>query len=135
MRLVKNKNSFYTLLFILYTIAVIILTTYPKLKSPIEFLDSLSPDKIVHFLMYFFFAFTYYKFRQIRNIAVKEIMVELFLLAMIISVFSDIAQIPIPGRQFSWWDITANLLGFLTCMTIIWFYNRKKYAQLNAGRP
>ena len=111
----KNKKRFYTISFIIYSIIIFGVSSYPRLAIPIKLHSSLlEPDKIAHFIQYFIFALLYFKFRQNRGIGEKEILCELFFLGMLIPIFDELHQILIPGRTFEWYDVVADLIGFYT---------------------
>ena len=111
----KNKKQYYTVCFIIYSIIIFGISSYPSLNIPIKLPSSLfQPDKIAHFVQYFIFALLYFKFRLYRNIQEKEILCELFFWGMFIPIFDELHQILIPGRTFEWYDIVADMIGFYT---------------------
>ena len=110
MRKNYSKIAFYVWAVILFT-----LTSIPKLQSPLD--DSLNIDKLAHFIVYMIFAYLFMKmFKQDQYIQKLKL---LSILAVIIPIFDELHQIPIPGRSFSYYDILADFLGFL--MVIIYF--------------
>ncbi|MCF7793137.1 MAG: VanZ family protein [Candidatus Cloacimonetes bacterium] len=108
----------YKILFFAWWAVILVLTSYPKLRSPVD--DSLNFDKLAHCLVYFIYAWLFVKMHG-NNISSKTLK-KLLLLALIIPLFDELHQIPIPGRGFSGWDILADLIGF----AIVIFIFRKK---------
>ena len=49
---------------------------------------------------------------------------KLYLLAVLVPLLDELHQIPIPGREFSVYDIFADFLGFLVIILI--YRSRKK---------
>ena len=114
-----NKIAFYIWAGIVFT-----LTSIPKLQTPIN--DTLSIDKLAHFTVYMIFAYLFMKmFSQDQYIQKLKL---LSVLAVIIPIFDEIHQIPIPGRFFSYYDMLADFLGFLT--VIIYFKIKLKRSNL-----
>jgi len=105
-----NKIAFYVWAVILFT-----LTSIPKLQTPLD--DSLNIDKLAHFSVYMIFAYLFMKMFDIKQYDQKLKL--LSVLAVVIPIFDELHQIPIPGRSFSYYDILADFLGFL--MVIIYF--------------
>ena len=120
-------------IFVFYSLLVLIITVYPRLDVP--YIPShLSFDKFAHTFMYFFFSYIYFRMRsqatneQASNwqdntsrkfLSKKEILLELFFLGNLISVFMEYIQKHIPGRSFCWFDILANLLGFYLFILVL----------------
>ena len=139
------------LIFILYSILLLVLTVYPSIDLP-RVPKALSFDKVAHVGQFFIFAFLYFKVRekmpkfstilkkrypdtnpttksdylgcftplnekiknmsQARYVSAKDIYLELFFWGILLPVFTEALQIPIRGREFCWYDILANQLGF-----------------------
>ncbi|MCK4311354.1 MAG: VanZ family protein [Candidatus Cloacimonetes bacterium] len=110
----------YKILFILWSIVILTLTSIPKLKTPVD--EPFNIDKIAHFVVYIIFAYLFIKMHLKKNL-IKTLKV-LWILAIIVPIFDELHQIPIPGRQFSFWDIIADFLGFLAIL--LFFTYRKK---------
>jgi VanZ family protein len=105
-----KKNRKYTLLFIVWCCLMFGLSSYPKLHVP--FVDpKLSPDKIAHFIEYFIFSIIYVLMRKEKGVERSRLVKELLIIALVIPIFDELHQIPIPGRMFSWWDWLADTLG------------------------
>ena len=125
--MIANKKKFYTILFIGYMALVFTVSSIPNLKSPQFLDDKISADKIAHCIQYFIFAFLYFQLRMHqkpthadKKIYSKFILIEIFFIGCLISYFDELHQIPI-GRQFSWWDMLADLVGFYTFILIVKF--------------
>ncbi|MBC8384420.1 MAG: VanZ family protein [Candidatus Cloacimonetes bacterium] len=103
----------------IWTIIIAVLTSYPKLQSPTS--QIINYDKIAHFMMYFIFSILFMKMHNPSDM--KKTIKKLYFLMMFVPLFDEIHQIPIPGREFSVYDILADLLGFAV---IILFYRMRK---------
>ncbi len=114
----------YRILFILWSAVILALTSFPKLKTPVD--DMISADKIAHFGVYFIFAFLFIKMHLKEHLsgAIKR----LWCLALIVPLFDELHQIPIPGRAFSVWDIFADILGFAA---LIFIYKKMQRTNRN----
>ena len=109
------KNKYNKIAFYIWAGVVFTLTSIPKLQSPLD--DSLNIDKLAHFVVYMIFAYLFMKMFDTKQYIQKLKL--LYILAVIIPIFDELHQIPIPGRSFSYYDILADFLGFLT--VIIYF--------------
>ena len=113
------SSTTYKYFFIIWSVIILILTSFPKLHTPLDELWNF--DKLAHFTMYLIFAFLFILMNINNNL--KKTQHTLILLAIIVPTFDEIHQIPIPGRQFSLLDIIADFLGFATIIVI--FKNKK----------
>lgn len=109
------KNKYYKIAFYIWAGVIFTLTSIPKLQSPLD--DSLNIDKLAHFIVYMIFAYLFMKMFDTKQYIHKLKL--LSVLAIIIPIFDELHQIPIPGRSFSYYDILADFLGFL--IVIIYF--------------
>jgi VanZ family protein len=109
------KKKYYKIAFYIWAGVVFTLTSIPKLHSPIN--DSLNIDKLAHFSVYMILAYLFMKMFDTKQYIQKLKL--LSVLAVFIPIFDELHQIPIPGRSFSYYDILADFLGFLT--VIIFF--------------
>lgn len=109
------KINYYKIAFYIWTGILFTLTSIPKLQSPLD--DSLNIDKLAHFIVYLIFAYLFMKmFNEKQYIQKLKL---LSILAVLVPIFDELHQIPIPGRSFSYFDILADFLGFLA--VIIYF--------------
>jgi len=113
-----NRKLIFRVLFILWTATIITLTSIPKMQSPVG--DIIGSDKVAHFTVYLIFAWLFLKMHG-KDVN-RRILNRLILLAVGIPILDELHQIPIPGRQFSVWDMLADFIGF---SIIILIYNRK----------
>ena len=120
----KIKRKTYSILFIIWTIILFTLTSYPTLHTPLD--KILNIDKLYHFIAYFMFAFL---FAKSQNADLKTIYQRLFLLA-IVPPFDELHQIPIPGRDFSFYDMAADFLGFLAVILLLYFLKKSKKSKI-----
>ena len=109
------KQKYYKITFYIWTVVLFTLTSIPKLHSPVH--DSLNIDKLAHLLVYMIFAYLFMKMSTKEKYSQRLKLLTLF--AVIIPIFDELHQIPIPGRTFSFFDICADFLGFLS--VIIYF--------------
>ncbi|MBN1948326.1 MAG: VanZ family protein [Candidatus Cloacimonetes bacterium] len=107
-------------LFVFWAVILLILTSYPGLKINQEKLFDL--DKLAHFGFYLILGLLFLASRFRREF--KDNLLLLVLLALIVPLLDEMHQIPIPGRDFSWWDILADLLGLYTAMLFALLNNR-----------
>ena len=117
-----KKRKLYRTIFIIWSLILFTLTSYPKLSVPSVHIVSF--DKLAHAFVYLIFAWLFMLMHDQQNLA--RIVKRLMLLAAIIPLADELHQIPIPGRFFSVWDIVADLIGF----SIIILIYRKKAADL-----
>lgn len=118
------RKKYFKIAFYVWVVILFTLTSIPKLQSPLD--DSLNIDKLAHFIVYMIFAYLFMKmFEQDQYIQKLKL---LSILAVIIPIFDELHQIPIPGRSFSYFDILADFLGFLT--VIIYFKIKLKRSKL-----
>lgn len=67
-------------------------------------------DKVVHFIMYFgLMALLTLSFRLEKNFLKKFVTILIF--GIVLAVMTEIIQSYIPGRDASWGDLIANLIG------------------------
>ena len=118
------KKKYYKIAFYIWTGIIFTLTSIPKLQTPIN--DTLSIDKLAHFTVYMIFAFLFMKMFKTKQYTQKLKL--LSILAVLVPIFDELHQIPIPGRFFSYYDILADLLGFLT--VIFYFKIKLKRSKL-----
>ena len=117
-------KKYYKVAFYIWAGVVFTLTSIPKLQTPIN--DTLNIDKLAHFTVYMIFAYLFMKmFTQDQYIQKLKL---LSILAVLVPIFDELHQIPIPGRFFSYYDILADFLGFLT--VIIYFKIKLKRSKL-----
>jgi VanZ family protein len=122
-KILKN-HKMYRILFIFWSILLFTLTSYPKLQPPPTGITNF--DKLAHFTFYFFFALFFVKMHNPATL--KLTLNKTLILALIVPLFDELHQIPIPGRNFSGWDIAADLLGFCLVLIIFRFRLKKKPA-------
>ena len=123
----KTKYSFFPIVFFLYMALVFALAFYPRLAVP-QVPEGISADKIAHFLQYFIFSYLFFKMRVTQKVRRREIYIELFLIGILVSVFTEEIQGLIPGRAKCWLDTLANLLGFYSFILCSTFIHRKRKA-------
>ncbi len=110
---ISFSRKTYRYLFSIWCGVILVLTSIPDITTPEDKL--INYDKIFHYVAYLLFAFLFVKIHEESHIAGKLKL--LLLLAIFVPVFDEVHQIPIPGRSFSWADIVADIMGFLTVYT------------------
>jgi VanZ family protein len=113
---IKNKLFSYRNLFIFWSIIICFVLYYPQLPGLEEEIFGL--DKFVHFFLFFIFAVLFFNLGTDKKKQYKN----LIFLSILVPITSEIIQIPIPGREFSIYDIVANFLGFLSAL--VFFYKK-----------
>ena len=116
----SNRNIF-IILFILWCCVILTLTSIPKLQSPTGRIIGF--DKIAHFGIYLVFSFLFMKMFTKKEL--PKTIKKLYLLAVLVPLLDELHQIPIPGREFSVYDIFADFLGFLVIILIYRFRKKK----------
>jgi VanZ family protein len=89
---------------VLYIVAVILATTLPVPKT-----DITRYDKVIHFAMFFILTLLLLtlSFPKYKKFFVGFIAVDL-------AAITEIVQIAIPYRSFSWFDIIADIIGIVS---------------------
>jgi VanZ family protein len=103
-----KKSIWASILTMLWTISVCAVCYYslmPELELPIDFWNA---DKIYHLIAYAWLAFLPMLRFRTRKAA---LLASCFML--ILGIFLEIAQTHVPGRTFSFLDMTVNGLGVL----------------------
>lgn len=118
----NRKLIIYRYLFVMWSITLFTLTSIPKLSTPST--GILEIDKIAHFVVYLIFAFLLVK---ILNKDKRSLLRILIVAALIIPLIDELHQIPIPGREFSIYDIIADMAGFAV---IIFFVRAKRLSPI-----
>jgi VanZ family protein len=113
-----KKRKLFRTIFIIWSLILFTLTSYPKLSVPSVHIVSF--DKLAHAFVYLIFAWLFMLMHDQLNLT--RVVKRLMLLAAIIPLTDELHQIPIPGRFFSIWDIVADLIGF---SIIILIYRKK----------
>lgn len=112
-----GRRNLYTLLFVLWSLAILVLSVIPSIESPLPGVTFL--DKVAHFGQYLVFSILYFLMRSTQQKKDSLIFKELFILSLIVPVANELIQIPIPGRTFCLLDIVANFFGFLTVLLFL----------------
>lgn len=120
----RISKKTYKYLFIIWSIILFTLTSYPTLHTPLD--KILNIDKLYHFVAYFIFAFLFYKSQKADP---KVLSRRLTILLVIVPLFDELHQIPIPGREFSFYDIGADILGFSVVLLLLFFKQRTAKAK------
>jgi VanZ family protein len=120
----KINNNVYKYLFIVWTIILFTLTSCPSLHTPSMPIGF--ADKIAHFVFYLIFALLFAQMKKHQSY--EKTLKQLCILALIVPLLDELHQIPIPGRQFSIYDIFADIFG----MSIVIGYYYIKSLRSNA---
>jgi VanZ family protein len=105
----------YQLPLLLWLTAQLIGTSIPRLHGVAPMLPHF--DKLLHFAAYFGLAFLLARFiASKKEYGEKELQTMLWRVIVVclsIAVFDELHQIPIPGREFSFFDLLADTLGIV----------------------
>jgi len=111
----KNKKfKIYRVLFIAWSIILFTLTSIPKLSAPST--GILGIDKLAHFGVYMVFAYLLVKSLNREQGSLIKILI---VAALLIPLADELHQIPIPGREFSVYDIFADMAGFAIIILLV----------------
>ena len=81
-------------------------------KVPFPFIDKLSMDKIYHIIEYAILGYLILRvMEQGMRMYGGWMIILCILIGSIYGLSDEIHQILVPGRYFSWWDMTANIAG------------------------
>ena len=81
-------------------------------KVPVPFIDKLSVDKIYHIIEYAILGYLILRvMEQGMRMYGGWMIVLCILVGSIYGLSDEIHQLFVPGRYFSWWDMTANIAG------------------------
>jgi len=110
------------IIFVIWSLIIFTLTSYPKLTTGAP--DIVGIDKVAHFVMYLIFALLYMRMR--KDVNPKSQLRYLLFLSIIVPIVDELHQIPISGRSFSFWDIVADLMGFVAVFCLYRFLKKVK---------
>ena len=117
------RSKFFTVLFVIWIIVILTLTSIPKLHVPLA--DKIfNFDKLAHLAVYAILAFLFTKMN--RHKGRKQNATSLIYMMLTIPLLDELHQIPIPGRTFSYYDILADVLGFVIIIIYSYKFSKKK---------
>ena len=100
-----NRKLIFTLLFLLCTAAIIVIASLPNVgKMPFS-----NFDKLVHFAEFFILTLILGNSILLYNPKNKALL--LFAISFGIAIISELIQLPIKTRSFSYYDLLADLAG------------------------
>ena len=119
-----------TILAILWTLAILAACSLPGNELPNINLDLFEPDKIAHFVLFFFFGLLWLAATP-ENRKGSRVLIAVF--GILYAILTEIYQSVMPlGRTADPMDSVANLIGLFTAMgsyswlrARIWFLNPK----------
>lgn len=127
-----KKERFTSLVFYLWTLVVLALLVAPAAwfssgqKPLIPFLHT---DKIIHFLMFGFFAFFLYFYLLQRGFKQgRKLSLVCLLSAAAYGLAGEVLQLltsSLLGRSFSWWDFVADVAGAVAALIVAYCLCRK----------
>ncbi|RKZ33935.1 VanZ family protein [bacterium] len=104
----KNFKK-YTIISIVYSIAIFILSASPRLGGGIEFPFF---DKILHFIAFMILAFLL--IRAIKeNSSTNKYIFYTIIISALYGISLEVVQYYIPGRECNFWDWIADFVGTL----------------------
>lgn len=115
--------------FVIYALLLTTATHWPRLQLGTE--ESPWPDKLLHMLAFGGLAFLFIQTRWVRRIWLCALLITVWTL------FDEFSQsLPILGRQASWGDALAGLMGIAVVVAWLWalgviggFANRLRLTQ------
>ena len=110
------KNNIYKIAFYVWIVFILISTSYPRISISDEHIIGL--DKLAHIFLYFIFAFLFLKKQSI--ITLKHLK-HLIIMSFLIPLGDELHQLFIPGRNFSLYDIVADIIGFYIIISVTYF--------------
>ena len=128
-------NSFvkYQLPLIIWAIVIFIESSIPSLRLP-EIKSPIGPDKIAHFCIFLIFAVLSYrafyyqsKFPKLKKYAI----VISLILSSLYGYLDELHQFFVVGRSYDMYDWTADTLGALVYLAIVFF--RRQNEKCNNG--
>ena len=123
------KKKYFGLLFWLYIFTLLVMSAYP-----VSILDEtvgigmlkFKLDKWVHFGAYFGLAF-FYIIWQLNALITRQLrfILSTLTISIFISFSTEIVQLFIPSRSFSFEDFTANVVGILIAFSLFIVFRGK----------
>ncbi|TES90717.1 MAG: hypothetical protein E3J87_09460 [Candidatus Cloacimonadota bacterium] len=99
---------------IIVSFAILILTSIPKVPTPVKKIHSL--DKVAHFLIYFLWGYTLTIVWRVKANHTKSFISSIIIFIILFPAFDELHQYLIPSRNPSFldWlcDITGAIAGF-----------------------
>jgi glycopeptide antibiotics resistance protein len=115
------KSIVALIVFIAYTILLFISLT---MNLPSEITLSQGADKIIHFILFFIFAILLFFVLDVFGI--KRMFIIGSIIGILISIIFEFTQLNLNYRTFSFYDIVANILGFMIGMGVYkWIFFRQ----------
>lgn len=108
-----NKKILFTVLLVVYTIAMF---AAAALDQVAQIPSGFGSDKIIHFTEFFILmlillkTFSYYSFKRQWLAALG--------VAITLAILSEVVQIFVPSRNFSYYDLIADLLGISLALAL-----------------
>ncbi|MBC8205080.1 VanZ family protein [bacterium] len=122
--LVISRNRFVNLYLPPLTFAAVIFTLSCFHQLPVPSIDEFSLDKLFHTAAYTIFGYLIARaLNQGKNISGKFLAACTILLGAGYGVSDEIHQLFVPGRFFSYWDMTADFTGAVLGLLL---YNKLK---------
>jgi VanZ family protein len=111
--MLSGKTAKFTYIYlplIAYLSAIFVFSSFHRV--PLPFIDRLSVDKIYHCLEYIPVGFLIFRsFDKGANLKKSYTFLLVILLGALYGLSDEVHQYFVPGRYFSWWDLTANVAG------------------------
>ena len=125
---------------IAWSVIIALLTLIPGNYIPrvLTFIDWLSPDKIVHLVLFSTFSLLYiegFRRQAISSFLRKTAVMTSLLLGMIFAIFTEVMQkFVIPGRNGNLFDLLADMLGLLLGYAIWRMISRNGHKKLSSSK-
>ena len=125
---------------IAWSVLIALLTLVPGNYIPrvLSFMDWLSPDKLVHLILFSTFSYLYiegFRRQAKRSVLRKNAVLTSLLLGMVFAIFTEVMQkFAIPGRNGNVFDLLADLLGLVLGYAIWRMIRRNDNKKLSTSK-
>jgi VanZ family protein len=111
----KRRLLILTIILVLY-IFFLFIAAVVQVPSQVESMKGF--DKVVHFVEYLLLAIILVKFLEMFNLEGRKLIFISLAIGISFMILSEILQSFVPGRSMSFYDIVADLLGFIIGLSI-----------------
>jgi len=115
-----NKKIILTIVSVVYLIILLIGAFAANLGSTPDSVPGF--DKGLHFIG--FFILTLLLIFTFKNYTGKRVYLKSLVIAIIVGIIIEVAQLFIPARTFSWYDLAADLGGIFLGMVLAWTFSK-----------
>jgi len=122
----NQRFIIYSILALLYAVAIFILSSIPTISLPAHYYDLPNPDKLAHTALFFGFGILLcLSFHSVSNPETSErAILYSFIIGITYGVLDEVHQHFVPGRYASLIDVGFNSLGIIIAIVIFWLYDK-----------